>query len=923
MSRADVKAGAAYVSLYTKSDALTRGLQKAKADLNSFGSDMLSLGSRMVAMSAAIATPLAFATKTFAGFDDAMRAVGAVTNSTAAELESMTTVAKELGRTTSFTAVQVAQLMTELGRAGFKPDQVNAMTGAVLSLARATGTDATLSSQIMAAAIRQFNLEATDAARVADVLTLAANSTFNTVEGLGESLKYAGPVAKSLGMSLEDTVAILGSLGNVGIQGSEAGTALRRLGVISAATGKELKATFGISNVDAAGNLKPLVQIMAEIGVAVENLPVAERVEKMNSAFGLLGITSAQVLTNTAGDTMALADALKNAAGTADKAAASMDAGLGGSFRIIMSAAEGLQIALGKALSGSIDGVTKTITGLIGKATEWVEKNQGVIVSLASVAAGAAAAGVAIISIGIAAKASAVAVGLMAAAFGATKSVLMAAAIAVKLFAAASMAASWAIYGVTIATVALSQGASVSAVAAGVMSAAWASAGAVISSVWAVITAPAFPFIAAGTAAVAVVGALAAAAGYAALRGVDFSAAWGTAVGALKELMAVAQRVGGILMDALAGGDYDIAMASVFQGIKLALATTVEGMGQLWTQFWDGAWEVAKKFFIKFAQLAAKTVLSVAIALANPSQGAAQLMTTIASIGQAGLSINIDTSSMRSDATAEIDRLEKELEARKAKREAEREAKEKAAAAAAGGDTPAGAGAGGDGVPVGDATEVSDELEEASKAAKSAFDRETEALQQQIIALRQGEEAAERFRLAKMGLNDAEIGRIMGLREEQKELEKQQEASQRKVRMIQEFADADYKKNKLTPEQIAAKEKEAIERARQRGAIDDKTAAEAMAQADIRRAELEHQERLKKFMGEDADGKGATVKSGAASSATFSGADLLAMGSGSAANGQLQATLGTKKAIEMQTKQQKELHTAQLTALTNLGLHHA
>jgi PIN domain nuclease of toxin-antitoxin system len=167
MARADIMAGRAYVSLYVKRDLLSRGLQQAKENLSKFGSDMMQLGTRMVAMSAAIAAPLGLATKTFADFDDAMRSVGAVSRATAADLLSMTNVAKELGRTTSFTAVQVASLMTELGRAGFSPDQINVMTGAVLNLARATGTDATLASGIMSASIRQFGLEAADAARVA------------------------------------------------------------------------------------------------------------------------------------------------------------------------------------------------------------------------------------------------------------------------------------------------------------------------------------------------------------------------------------------------------------------------------------------------------------------------------------------------------------------------------------------------------------------------------------------------------------------------------------------------------------------------------------------------------------------------------------------------------------------------------------
>ena len=76
-----------------------------------------------------------------------------------------------------------------------------------------------LSSGIMAATIRQFGMEAGEATRVADGLTAAANKSFNTVESLGEALSYAGPVAANANMSLEETLAILGTLGNMGIQG--------------------------------------------------------------------------------------------------------------------------------------------------------------------------------------------------------------------------------------------------------------------------------------------------------------------------------------------------------------------------------------------------------------------------------------------------------------------------------------------------------------------------------------------------------------------------------------------------------------------------------------------------------------------------------------------------------------------------------
>jgi TP901 family phage tail tape measure protein len=351
-----------------------------------------------------MAAPIALASRQFALFDDAIRLTGAVSGAAGADLQKLNDTARQLGATTSFTAVQVASLMGELGRAGFKPDQINAMTGAVLDLARATGTDATLSAGIMAATLRQFSLGATEATRAADVLTKAANATFNTVEGLGESLKYAGPVAKSLGISLEDTVAVLGVLGNVGIQGSEAGTALRRLSVIAAGSGDELQKIFGITNTDAAGNLKPLVDVLDEINTVTAGMPVAERTAKMAQAFGLLGITSANVLSASADGVRGLANDLRNAGGTAAKTAKEMDAGLGGSIRILLSAIEGTALAIGDAMAPSLQRLGQIAIDVSGGLTKFIKENQELVVSFAKGIAIFIGAGAAILGIGIALK---------------------------------------------------------------------------------------------------------------------------------------------------------------------------------------------------------------------------------------------------------------------------------------------------------------------------------------------------------------------------------------------------------------------------------------------------------------------------------------------------------------------------------------
>ena len=391
--------GAGLSSMFKTFDGISRSVENV-------GRSVSGVGVKMAAMGAAVGAPLGMAIKQFASFDDAIRATAAVTGNLgpdgAAAMSMLTESARQLGATTSFTATEVANLMTELGRAGFNPTEINDMTGAVLDLSRATGTDATKSAGIMSATLRQFGLGAMDAAKAADVLTETANATFTSVEGLGESLKYAGPVAKSLGVSLEDTTAILGVLGNVGIQGSEAGTALRRLSVISAGAGEKLQDLFGVSNMDAAGQMKPLVQILDEINTVTKDMPVGERTAKMAKAFGLLGITSANVLSQTAGGVVELADRLKSVDGVAAKTARAMDAGLGGSMRLAGSAVNDTAIEIGSALAPSLQTALAFVQDLANSITVFVKNNQQMVVDLAKTTALVIAGGIALAGLGAA-----------------------------------------------------------------------------------------------------------------------------------------------------------------------------------------------------------------------------------------------------------------------------------------------------------------------------------------------------------------------------------------------------------------------------------------------------------------------------------------------------------------------------------------
>jgi TP901 family phage tail tape measure protein len=412
-----VRAGGAYVELTARSAQFLKGLEAAQKRLKSFGASTRLVGTKLTGLGVAAAAPVGASLAVYTSFDDAIRAAGAAANATGATLESLRNKAKHLGATTSFSASEVASLMTELGRAGFSPKQIEEMTGAVMNLARATGTDATVSSGIMSATIRQFSLEATDAVRVSDRLTAAANMSFNSVESLGEALQYAGPVAADANMSLEETLAVLGTLGNLGIQGSEAGTALRRLLTLGAAESEKFQKVFGVATKDAQGNARDLVDILGEVAAASANMGTGDRAQAFNEVFGLMGITSASAIGKTVTDTKKLLADLKKSNGIADKTARDMDAGIGGAFRILKSSIEGVAIAIGESLDLSVTKMMNAISRALSGLIEWIGKNQEVVKKVALIVAGVVAVGAAFIGIGSAAGVAAFAVGGLASMF--------------------------------------------------------------------------------------------------------------------------------------------------------------------------------------------------------------------------------------------------------------------------------------------------------------------------------------------------------------------------------------------------------------------------------------------------------------------------------------------------------------------------
>ena len=411
---ANIRAGRAYVEVTAETSKLKKSLDAAQSRLKDFGRACQGLGRDMMALGGALSLPFALAEKSFAGFDDKMRLVQAVTSSTGDQFDSLTKTAQRLGRETSFTAQQVADAMIGLGRMGFDPSEITAAIEHVLNLSRATGTDLAESADIAANSLRIFGLEAGKMSHVADILTATANGSAQTLTDLFEGLKMAGPSAAAAGENVSELCASLGIMANMGIKGSLAGTALRKAYVQFADVKvQNVLRDVGVEAVDANGNLRKMAEIMRDVAAATSKMPTAERLSFMKDVFDVRGMMSGLSLAGNIEELDKFLARLRDVSGQADETARAMDRGIGGSFRLFRSAVEGTMNAVGEALSSTLQPMVARITAAINTFTKWVEANKGLVTSIAATVASIGVFGAAMFTVGTASRVLSAGVGVV------------------------------------------------------------------------------------------------------------------------------------------------------------------------------------------------------------------------------------------------------------------------------------------------------------------------------------------------------------------------------------------------------------------------------------------------------------------------------------------------------------------------------
>ncbi len=303
---------------------------------------------------------------TAADFEQAMARVSAVSGAVGEDFEKLTKQARDLGRDTQYSASQVANAQELLARGGFITNEIISAMPNLLYMAGAEGMEMARAADIAVGTLRGFGLEASEMARVANVLAKASATTNTSINTLGESFKYVAPDARMLKVSIEEVAAIVGVMGDANIKASQAGAYLR--GAFNRLVSPTTKAQaaldkLGISVKDKNGELKSFDTLMGEFSEKMQGMTGFQKKELFGQIFDARSSTGMMAVLAgfESGKLSKSIEVYQNAENAAKAMYDRMSATLQGAQARLDSATEGMRIAIGNHL---LPVVTRIIDGL-------------------------------------------------------------------------------------------------------------------------------------------------------------------------------------------------------------------------------------------------------------------------------------------------------------------------------------------------------------------------------------------------------------------------------------------------------------------------------------------------------------------------------------------------------------------------------
>lgn len=350
------------------------GTADGEKAIKSLSSTLRGIGTKLsMAISAPLVGVAAAGLKAAAGFEQSMNMLQVATNATEQSMQSLQSKALELGAETSFSAGEAADAMLELAKAGMSADQTMQAIGGVMDLAAAGGVALADAATITAAALNAFHLPASEAADVANLLAAAANASAADITDLSQGLQQGGFAFGAAGQQVDDLVASLAILTNVGLTGSDAGTALKNAMMrLMNPTKKaaELMDELGINAYDAQGNMLPFADVIEEINQGTKDMTQEQRNAALSTIFLSDGMKAFIPLLDAGKDGFLAMKEEVNAEGAAAEMANARMKGLAGAIEYIKGSIESVLIEVALPFLDFLSATIRRVADAIASFTK-------------------------------------------------------------------------------------------------------------------------------------------------------------------------------------------------------------------------------------------------------------------------------------------------------------------------------------------------------------------------------------------------------------------------------------------------------------------------------------------------------------------------------------------------------------------------
>lgn len=339
----------------TQLEGSLKGFQeKHEKALGALGPVSLAAGGAF----AGLAIEVGVAAKAFGDFEATLNQIQAVADVTGKDMDAMRAQALQLGADTQFSAKEAAEGMSELAKAGFTAQQTMAAIPGVMSLAAAGGVSVADAAELAGGAIRGFNLAASDAQRVADLMAQTANKSAVDIADLQLTMKYVAPVASSAGQSIEEMSTAIAIMGNNMIKGEQAGTTLRGALVRLVDPPKDAADALSklkIAITDTHGKMLPLSDIIAQLREKTAKMTEVQRSAALSAIFGTEALSGMMALVKEAPASYdEMGRSMKAVDGVSQQMAQTMNKGLKGSLEQMQGSIDTLNITLGEQFAPAI-----------------------------------------------------------------------------------------------------------------------------------------------------------------------------------------------------------------------------------------------------------------------------------------------------------------------------------------------------------------------------------------------------------------------------------------------------------------------------------------------------------------------------------------------------------------------------------------